>query len=302
MKTDLFQLKLSTIYIYKKNKNDILVIGHSVVDKIIDKGIISIKPGGIYYSVVSFLSQMERDDNLFLCSSIDDKNVMLFKDVYDLVEDKFLQYVESIPEVELIIDDEKERKENYSHIGQNLKLPKENLNQFSGILINMITGLDVSLPQVQDIRKKYDGLIYFDVHTLSRGIDKNFNRSFRKINEFKKWAECTDILQANESELQTLSNQIDEIKIIEEMFSQGVKQIIITRAERGASVYFSEESILKKYDVEAFQVEVANKVGCGDVFGSVYFYNYIQNKNIFSLLKRQICMREFLQLIPMFMI
>lgn len=257
-----------------------LIIGHSVVDKIIEKSKTSINPGGIFYSVISFLSQLNADDKIFLCSDIDKKSEKLFSELYDEVECKFMQYVESIPEVELKIDDEKERKENYSHIGQNLELPKENLNQFDGILINMITGFDISLTQLQEFRKNYSGLIYFDVHTLSRGVDKNFNRSFRKINEFEKWAKCIDILQANESELQTLSNQNDELKIIEEMFSLGVKQVIITRADRGASVYFSEDNILNKYDVGALQVEATNKVGCGDVFGSVYFYNFIKNKNV----------------------
>jgi len=257
-----------------------LIIGHSVVDKIIEESKTSINPGGIFYSVISFLSQLNADDKIFLCSAIDKKSEKLFSEIYDEVEGKFMQYAESIPEVELIIDNEKERKEKYSHIGQNLELPKENLNQFDGILINMITGFDISLSQIQSLRKQYNSLIYFDVHTLSRGIDKNFNRSFRKINEFEKWAKCIDILQANESELQTLSNQNDELKIIEKMFSYGVKQVIITRADRGASVYFSEDNILKKYDVGALQVEVANKVGCGDVFGSVYFYNFIKNKNV----------------------
>ncbi len=27
-----------------------------------------------------------------------------------------------------------------------------------------------------------------------------------------------------------------------------------------------------------------NKVGCGDVFGAVYFYNYIRNKNLIEAL------------------
>jgi len=257
-----------------------LIIGHSVVDKIIEESKTSINPGGIFYSVISFLSQLNADDKIFLCSAIDKKSEKLFSEIYDEVEGKFMQYVESIPEVELKIDDEKERKEKYSHIGQNLELPKENLNQFSGILINMITGFDISLTQLQELRKNYSGLIYFDVHTLSRGVDNDLIRSFRPIENFNKWAKCIDILQANESELQTLSNQNDEIKIIKKMFSYGVKQVIITRADRGASVYFSEDNILKKYDVGALQVEVANKVGCGDVFGSVYFYNFIKNKNV----------------------
>ncbi|MDZ7623783.1 MAG: hypothetical protein U5J96_04965 [Ignavibacteriaceae bacterium] len=34
------------------------------------------------------------------------------------------------------------------------------------------------------------------------------------------------------------------------------------------------------------QTNVVNKVGCGDVFGAVYFYNYIKNKNVLLALEQ----------------
>jgi len=223
-----------------------LVIGHSVVDKIIDKDRISIKPGGIFYAVVSLLSQIQIEDKLYLCSSIDKENEMLFKDAYGRIEKEFLVYVDSIPKVELVVHLTGERKETYSQTAQNLLLPTNDLSRFDGILINMISGYDVSLKQIQQLRKDYKGLIYFDVHTFSRGVDKNLNRIFRRITNFNEWAECIDILQANESELLTLSDQKDEAGIVEELFSYGIKQIIITRAERGATVFFKEKGSIKK--------------------------------------------------------
>ena len=259
---------------------NILVIGHSVVDKIVEKSSISIKPGGIFYTIVSFLSQLQKEDKLYLCSSIDKENEGLFSDTYDKIEREFLVYVDSIPKVELIVDNVGERKETYSQISQNLTLPTNNLNRFDGILINMISGYDISLRQLEQLRKNYKGLIYFDVHTFSRGVDKSLNRIFRRIENFNKWAKCIDILQANESELLTLSNKMNETQIIEELFPSGIRQIIITRAERGATVYFRENETLRKINKNALRVKLINKIGCGDVFGAVYFYNYIKNKNV----------------------
>jgi sugar/nucleoside kinase (ribokinase family) len=112
--------------------------------------------------------------------------------------------------VELVVNEVGERKETYSQTAQYLLLPSDDLNRFDGILINMISGYDISLEQLKQLRKNYDGLIYFDVHTFSRGVDKNLNRIFREIFNFNEWAECIDILQANESELLTLSDQKDE--------------------------------------------------------------------------------------------
>jgi len=262
-----------------------LIIGHSVIDKIIDKGEVSIKPGGIFYSVMSLLSQFGEDDKLSLCSIIDERSESLFKEIYDKVDKKYLQYVNSIPRVELIIEETGERKEKYSTITENLYLPTYDLNQFDGILINMITGYDISLTQLQQIRKNYNGLIYFDVHTLSRGVDKELKRNFRLIEDFSKWTGCIDILQTNDRELLTLSKKNKETEIIEELFSTGIKQIIITRAEKGATVYLKENDMTKQHHEDAIQVKLVNKVGCGDVFGAVYFYNFIKNKNVTLTLK-----------------
>ena len=263
-----------------------LVIGHSVVDKIIDKDRISVKPGGIFYTVVSFLSQIQPEDKVYLCSSIDKESELLFKYTYDKIEKDFLVYVESIPQVELVVNDIGEREETYSRINQNLTMPIEGLNYFDGILINMISGYDISLDQLKRLRKNYSGLIYFDVHTFSRGLDENGHRIFRRIADFNEWAQCIDILQTNESELLTLSDKKEEAAIVDELFSFGINQIIITRAERGATVFFREHNLVKKNHKDSLHTNVVNKIGCGDVFGAVYFYNYIRNKNVILALEQ----------------
>ncbi|MCW8803763.1 MAG: PfkB family carbohydrate kinase [Ignavibacteriaceae bacterium] len=263
-----------------------LVIGHSVVDRIIDKNRISIKPGGIYYTIISLLSQLKPVDKLYLCSDLDKENEILFKDAYDRIEKEFLVYVESIPKVELVVNNASERKETYSQIAQNLSLPAGDLNRFDGILINMISGYDISLDQFKKLRKNFNRLIYFDVHTFSRGMDEKGHRIFRRINDFNEWAVSIDVLQANELELSTLSDQKEEAIIIEKLFSYGIRQIIITRAERGATVFFRENDLINKIHNNALQVKASNKVGCGDVFGAVYFYHYIKNKNVLLALEQ----------------
>jgi len=265
---------------------NILVIGHSVVDSILEDKRCSIKPGGIFYTVVSLLSQIEQEDKIFLCSNIDNNNAVLFRDTYDRVEKKFIQIVNSISRVELVLSEDGERKETYSKIAENLMLPEKDLNIFNGILINMITGYDLSLNQLKELRRNYEGIIYLDVHTLSRGVDQNLNRIFRPIKDFSEWAKCIDILQSNESELKTLSNKSEEITIVEELFSYGINQIVITRSDKGATVFYNDLNSFNYVYKEALQLKTINKVGCGDVFGAVYFYNYIKNKNILLALER----------------
>lgn len=265
---------------------NLLLIGHAVVDKIIDINHTSEQPGGIFYSIVGFISQMEKEDQLYLCSTIDNRHRKLFSKALDFVQTDFVKLVAEIPQVELVVNMVGEREENYSSIPANLEVPLIGLDKFDGILINMISGNDLSLAQIKDLRKNYKGLIYFDVHTFSRGVDKNFKRFFRRIEDFDEWAKCIDILQSNKIELKTLSDQTTEDAIVKELFSFGIKQVIITRSERGATVYNKERNALREFHGAALKLKSINKVGCGDIFGSVYFYNYIKNKNIPVVLER----------------
>lgn len=262
-----------------------LIIGHSVVDKIIEDENPSIKPGGIFYTVISLLSQIEPNDKVFLCSSMNNEYAARFELVYSRIESEFLRTVKSIPIVELVVDKSGERKETYSEIPESLEIPFIGLERFDGILINMITGYDISLQQLQKLRKNYNGLIYFDVHTLSRGVNEDLKRNFRQINDFNKWAKCIDILQANVSELQTLYGEKEEIEIVDKLIICGVKQVVVTKASEGATVYFKVDSSINSIHRDAVKVNTINKVGCGDVFGAVYFYNYIKNKNILAALE-----------------
>jgi sugar/nucleoside kinase (ribokinase family) len=257
-----------------------LVIGQSVVDKIHNADMLKTKPGGIFYTVVSLKSLFEKSDKLFLCTTVDKMSYGLFSSIYDKVEQEFIKSIERIPVVNLILKSLDERDEIYENISKNLEIDLTNLNRFGGILINMITGYDISIRQLQEIRKNYNGIIYFDVHTLSRGLAKNNKRVFRAVPDFFKWAKCIDILQANRHELKTLSVKKNEREIVKDLLNFGIKQVIVTKASEGAIVYFSKNGELKSINRKSSITDAINEVGCGDVFGAVYFYNYITNKNV----------------------
>jgi len=262
----------------------LLIAGHSVVDMISYKGNEELKPGGIFYSTIALRYLAELDDEIFPCTSMCKKDEYLFKDIYEMVDTEYVQYVDNIPTVKLNVYDDKERDETYHNIIQNLVLPMNELNNFDGIFINMITGFDINLKQMEEVRKEFNGLIYFDVHTFSRGVSNDMKRNFRRIQAFDKWAKNIDLLQVNEEEIQTISDEKNEIDIVREMFSYGIKILIVTKDEHGARAYFIEENEIKSVFISAIKVKVLNKVGCGDVFGAVFFYNYIRKADIIDSL------------------
>ena len=199
----------------------LLIIGHSVEDHFLKGKEEEIKPGGIYYSASGFNNIKDSNDNIILLTDTEQDNYKLFSPIFDNFDRRYFQTVDSIPKVFLKIHEEEERDECYNKVTENLKINLENMDSFDGILINMITGFDISLEQLISIRKAYKGLIYFDVHTLSRGIDNEGRRNFRIIPEFNKWAENIDIIQVNKHELLTLSNKTEQLEIVKEILDCG---------------------------------------------------------------------------------
>lgn len=264
-----------------------LIIGHSVEDQISSGKNQDIKPGGIFYTASALNYLKENSDEIFLCTAVERNNLKLFSPLYENLDKKYFEFVDEIPKVILKIYENKEREEFYKNITCGLKINFEDISSFDGIILNMITGFDIDLDQMKKIRKNFKGLIYMDIHTFSRGIEKKiindekvFKRNFRNIPNFKEWAENIDIVQVNENELLTLSEESTELKIVEEVLKAGLKYIIITKGKLGSKIYFRNNEEINSMFKSSLKAETHNKIGCGDVFGAAFFYTYFKSKDI----------------------
>ncbi|HEX2869398.1 MAG TPA: carbohydrate kinase family protein [Ignavibacteriales bacterium] len=259
----------------------LLVIGHSVEDHVHLKGKEDVKPGGIFYSVLGLKSFLEESDELFLLTSMDRETEILFSPLYEGLRKDFFQYKGKIPRVNLYFPDNAERCENYENLAENLDItPLKELNSFSGILVNMITGFDLRLEDLKAIRKDFQGTIYMDVHTLARGLGENNQREFRPVPDAMEWVKQTDIVQVNESEMRTLSSRESEAEIAFEVLKWGPKYLIVTKGELGSKIYSIENGELKSYFQSAIKINCVNKIGCGDIFGAAFFASFIKGRTV----------------------
>ncbi len=264
----------------------LIVIGHSVVDVVRENGNEKIQPGGIFYTAAALKSVAAEDDELFLITARDEKNDHYFSNVFDRFDLSFSQKTDSIPTVFLTIHEKKEREERFENFTQTLDAGKLNVSGFDGVLINMISGNDILLEDLEAIRKKFSGKIFIDIHALSKGTDETNNRVFRTVPDYKRWLACADIVQANNFELETISAAENEFARAEEILSCGVKYLIVTKGETGVRMYYSKEGEIASYFISANKFASVNKVGCGDVFGAVFFYSFLKTDNPFAALER----------------
>ena len=257
----------------------LLVIGQSVIDEIDSKEGFSVKPGGIYYSAIALSQIVEPNDEIYLLTNISQSEYKYFQNVYNKLNLKYSSFVNELPHVKLKIWENKERDETYTNVTQTLTVP-ETLEHFDGILLNMISGFDITTKELLHIRNNFNGTIYFDIHTLARGIDKNKNRYFRKIKNIEQWLENVDIVQCNENELNSICECNTEIEIAKFILSFRSKILIVTKGKAGATLYAKSETGITAQNIPAIDVTPQNKVGCGDVFGATFFYFYIKTQNI----------------------
>ena len=264
----------------------ILLIGHSIIDHFDESGNEISKAGGIFYSSLGILSLAKTEDEIFLLTGWNQKTIHLFEKLYSKANLTFANKIEEMPEVLLKTSGEDEREETYKNLSFQLSIDQvKDWDQLDGILINMITGFDISLDQLKTIRKNFNGTIYFDVHTLSRGVGINMQREFRPIPNVKDWLANIDILQCNENELNTIVQNKTEIESAAEIIRLGVKIVIITKGNKGAHLHYDSNGEIKSYFMNAVKINTVNKVGCGDIFGAVFFYSYISTGDVFKSLE-----------------
>ncbi len=255
-------------------------LGSTVMDHLIMQGKERLSPGGIFYSVACAKAFKNSVDNYYLITSF----AKHYRDELAPWFDEFnLEYSEIgdvMPEVYLTTFPDKEREERYENFSSKSVFTRW-IPQLDALYINMITGFDITLDELIELRRQNDLFVYLDVHSLARGVTPTFERPFRLIPRVKEWLSSVDILQANESELLMLGEGRNREQTIEFIFETSPNLILVnTLGEQGARVYSFDNEKIVQYNVEPFPGSNVNAIGCGDVFGAAFFLSYFEDRDL----------------------
>ncbi|MCX6121828.1 MAG: carbohydrate kinase family protein [Ignavibacteriales bacterium] len=156
-----------------------------------------------------------------------------------------------------------------------------------GVLINMISGADITLETLGYIRMetREQGIpIHFDFHSLTLGTDQEFKRFRRPITDWRRWCFMLNSIQMSEEEALGLSaERYDEKTLTNHMMPLMVETLLITRSERGVTVIVQDiHKKLTHKDIVGVSFGTAiDATGCGDVFGAAFLYQYLKSKDSF---------------------
>jgi sugar/nucleoside kinase (ribokinase family) len=85
-----------------------------------------------------------------------------------------------------------------------------------------------------------------------------------------------DIIQVNETEVLSLYDSASELEIAVEVLKSGTKFLIVTKENKGAKLYYLKKDEIASVFTSALKVMVKNTVGCGDIFGAVFFHSFLK--------------------------
>lgn len=151
------------------------------------------------------------------------------------------------------------------------------------LYLNFITGAEMELSVARRLRSTFEGPIYADLHSLLLARGPQGERSPRPLERWAEWLRCFDVIQLNESELETLSaNWGDPWAFAAEVVGSQTRALFVTLGPRGSAYVVAPDALplrsgrrrgidgvgpVRSGKIEARMVAEGDPTGCGDVWG-----------------------------------
>ena len=154
-----------------------------------------------------------------------------------------------------------------------------------GVLINMVSGFDIALETLDHIRlaiRSHNIPLHFDYHNLTLGVREGHERFRRPIEDWRRWAFMDDTIQLNEEEINGLTvERSSEKQTVGHLLTLGVKGVLVTRKERGATLFYDQHKKVLRKDFDGIEAP-GSDIGRGDTFGSAFLFQYVRGKDMIA--------------------
>jgi sugar/nucleoside kinase (ribokinase family) len=151
----------------------------------------------------------------------------------------------------------------------------EGLVKCDFVLVNFISGNDMTIDTLKKFRRESSGTLYMDVHSLTLGIDEKGRRFDRVFENWSEWARCADLIQMSRKEASYFTGITGPIESTAKLVcSEGPRVCIVTLGEGGVLVTGSGREGFVQAKVDAVPADVRDTTGCGDVFSAAFISSF----------------------------
>ncbi len=240
--------------------------------------------GGIFYSL-AILGALAQDDVEIVPVA------RVGHDIYDQVLetmrlyprvscDHLIRSDHANTRVELRYVSEYERTETTTERMAPLEWPEvQVLADCDAILVNMITGTDLSLAALRNLAAAGRAWIYLDFHSLAYAIDEDGRRRLQRPPDWHEWLECAGGVQVNEAEAAVLAGSPSSEAAVTEFGERVTAEMVdvcnVTAGARGSHLFWRENGRVRYAWISAVRLpRVVDVVGCGDAFAAGFVFTY----------------------------
>ncbi len=164
----------------------------------------------------------------------------------------------------------------------------EPLREHDAVVVNFISGSDVTLAALEKFRSWFTGLIYMDIHSHTLGrrkVEGGYRRHLRRPPHWRRYIGCTDILQVNAVEFELLSGIEISRRAAGDFYEAEagyMRCLIVTLGADGCLItYRGKRGLIVTRRVPAMDIRrVYDTTGCGDIFGAGFVAEYLRTKSL----------------------
>jgi sugar/nucleoside kinase (ribokinase family) len=173
------------------------------------------------------------------------------------------------------------------------------------LYVNFIAGWELDLAAAGVLRGASPGLVYCDLHSLMLGMGPDGVRVLRPLESWREWLSCFDIVQLNEDELLTLTEEWgDPWKLGAEVLGPLTRALLVTMGEQGAAWMATRrfwesstsgltdgldgvgDTVLSGRIPGEPSTGTPDPTGCGDVWGITCFASLLNGHSLETSMER----------------